>query len=680
MPSESRHQGNVVSYNTERGYGFIESKDFNQPLFFHFTYLEGVENNPLYRELYNGDDIKKILVSFVAHQEERGLQARQIRIASEFADLDDFIKSPKALDPNALNEFIKIATMSGIIHIDNDPGLAQFTVQRIIHSPEKWTNLVNLARDWILAVENFKNIISSTKNDHLARCAENLIRVFGFDPLGKIDVQSAIPCGIQFIDNIASPLRVFRETKNTSLNIFPDFAALERAHKKDHNFVISNRSEFKLVVLLDETGLDYEEFRQREDVSFALIKQNTIIQSVVMDKEQLPIILGRSLRKVLPIEKLQPYQVGSEYDPSIFSGRSREREKILEDIFGNYAIYGGRKIGKTWFLKDIRSRCLREPYKSIYLPFYVSLQSAKTPDDAALSVIDVLEEFTNTTSLTEAKNPLSGLVNAIRKVNKESGKTVLLALDELDYILKRDVEGDFFGKLRGLQQTYPGTCKFIFAGFKELIYAFSDVASNNPFAHWIGKNHFPLGCLDEQDLQSLIVSPLRWAGYEFSSQSVVKTIYGLTSGHPYYTQSLCHTLVSANLEKDSLKLNSDKIEQLASDEFFTEVFDIFLLNLSALQLLIGKVFSTYSSGDAIPFSDVQIAKALKEKFGFDFTQGQIREQMKILQACSVFTNTAEGYKPVIQRINQEFFKKQNDDDLAYTYLKEVEKRNLKNEV
>jgi len=129
----------------------------------------------------------------------------------------------------------------------------------------------------------------------------------------------------------------------------------------------------------------------------------------------------------------------------------------------------------------------------------------------------------------------------------------------------------------------------------------------------------------------------------------------------------------SNFDKDPLKLNSNKIEQLASDEFFTEVFDIFLLNLSALQLLIGKVFSSTTSEDIIPFSEIQISNALREKFGFDFTQGQIREQMKILQACSVFTNTADGYKPVIQRINQEFFKKQSDEDLAYTYLKEIEK-------
>jgi hypothetical protein len=361
---------------------------------------------------------------------------------------------------------------------------------------------------------------------------------------------------------------------------------------------------------------------------------------------------------------LQPYQVGSEYDPIIFSGRAGEREKILEDSGGNFAIYGGRKIGKTWFLKDICSWCRkREPYTSQYLPFYVSLQSAQSPSDAAALIIEAMEENTAQV-LTEASNPLTGLINTIRKVNKESGKTVLLALDELDDILRKDVSGELFGRLRGLQQTYPGVCKFIFAGFKELIYAFSDVATNNPFAHWIGKNHFPLGCLGEDDLQSLIVTPLRWVGYEFESKSTVKAIFELTSGHPYYTQSFCHTIVNTRFEKEPLQLNDQKIAKLASEEFFTEIFDIFLANLSALQLLIGKVFSERE----LPFSEQDIVDGLKTKFGFEFTQGQIRNEMKILQACSVFTKSSSGYLPVMQTINQEFFRLQSDDDLAYNYL------------
>jgi hypothetical protein len=241
--------------------------------------------------------------------------------------------------------------------------------------------------------------------------------------------------------------------------------------------------------------------------------------------------------------------------------------------------------------------------------------------------------------------------------------------------LKNDLDGDFFGSLRKFQSNAEsGTCKFIFAGFKGLINAFSDILSNNPFANWIGKNHFPLVCLHEHDLKNLIVPPLKWAGYDFDEELIIKTIFGLTSGHPYYTQSLCYTIVNAKFddEKNPYRLLPKNIEQLASDEFFTEVFDIFLLNLNPLQLLIGKVFSPDVPGEVEPFSENQIVKALKDKFGLSFSQKQIIEQMKILQACSVFTKSAAGYKPVIQRINQEFFKTQDDESLALNYLEDIE--------
>ena len=262
------------------------------------------------------------------------------------------------------------------------------------------------------------------------------------------------------------------------------------------------------------------------------------------------------------------------------------------------------------------------------------------------------------------------MANSIKKIHKESGKTVLLALDELDDLLGKDDSDELFGKLRGLQQTYPGTCKFVFAGFKNLIHAFSDVATNNPFANWIGRNHFPLGCLNEQDLESLIVRPLKWAGYDFNENQIVRIIYDLTSGHPYYTQSLCYAIVNTRFSENPLHLTAEKLETLASNDFFLDVFDIFLLNLSNLQLLIGKVFSTETGEPSKPFSEAEIIKALKNKFGFDFSHRQIREEMKILQACSVFSKSASGYYPVMQRINQEFFQRQVDEDLAIQYFLE----------
>lgn len=662
--AETRHEGIIASYKFDRGFGFIQSQDFQQPLFFHYTFLEGVKEGILYNEIYNNPEgISSLRVSFTVFNDDRGLQARQIQIVNPFAELDSFIKSHQALEYNAKDIFFKLLSFLAVCHIDSDPTLTQFVVQRIIKSPQKWNELVVLAKEWAKVREKI-GVSPSTNIDSLTSFTKKIVGALKFDAVGEPESYPSIPYTLQHIEKIDSPLRLFREAKNCSVVIFPDVSSLLRAYNTNISLFISTKDALKFIVFLDEKGL--EDVKLQDYQRVIILKQTTIIQAITMNEEEYSVILGRNLRDRLSLERIQPYRVGSEYDPSIFSGRAKEREKILEDSSGNFAIYGGRKIGKTWFLKDVCSWCnKREPYSSQYIPFYISLQSAQNPSDAAFLMIEAMEEFTDQV-LTEATNPITGLVNTIRKVNKESGKIVLLALDELDDILRKDSSGELFGKMRGLQQTYPGVCKFIFAGFKELIHAFSDEATNNPFAHWIGKNHFPLGCLGEDDLQSLIVAPLKWTGFDFETTTIVKAIFELTSGHPYYTQSLCYSIANARFEKEPLQLNPQKIKNLASDDFFTEVFDIFLANLSALQLLIGKVFSEKNG----PFSEQDIVDALRVKFGFEFTQGQIRYEMKILQACSVFIRTSAGYLPVMQTINQEFFKLQNDDELAYYYLRD----------
>ena len=81
-------------------------------------------------------------------------------------------------------------------------------------------------------------------------------------------------------------------------------------------------------------------------------------------------------------------------------------------------------------------------------------------------------------------------------------------------------------------------------------------------------------------------------------------------------------------------------------------------------MLIGKI---YADSEAA-FSDSDVVALLKSRFDIDMSEQRIREEMKILQACSVFIRSAHGYRPLMQRINQEFFKHQDDVELALDYL------------
>ena len=372
MPPEVRLEGYIASYNKERGFGFIKADGLEQPLFFHYSFLEGEEEGAIYQKLYSGEDLKTLRVSFTTNSDERGLRAKQIRLVSEFSEIEEFIKSPNATGSEAIDQFFSIATLPAISFIESDEGLTRLTVQRIIRSPEKWGELTSLAKEWVEAIQNLK-FASLTVSP--GQFPTMLVKLLKMVPDGQPEIDSTIPCVIQFVERIDCPLRIFREAQNHSIIVLPNVDALQRALKKNQgSLIVSSRDILRLVVLLDESGVVNATIKTYQEHRIILIRQSTIMKVILGSDDDYPVIMGRNLRKALPIEKLQPYQVGSEYDSSIFSGRLRERERILEDASGNYAIYGGRKIGKTWFLKDICNACRgKTQYSSIYIPYYVSL-------------------------------------------------------------------------------------------------------------------------------------------------------------------------------------------------------------------------------------------------------------------------------------------------------------------
>lgn len=667
MPDEKRrYKGHVAIYNRERGFGFIQSEAFQEPLWFHYTFIDGEDANELYEALNTRADLQTIKVSFETSQQDlRGPQARAIHRLSDFPELEELLKFSNPKDRELIDKFSELATIPALLHVEQSSSLTRYVVSKIVRSAKSWEDLTKLARQWAEALSIFEIPAKFQHENYrlLIDLIQSVTNALRFEVRQDPELLPLVPAVVQPLAKPLSPLRCFRECDEVSLVVLQSAAMVTHMLKTSPSFVGSTKLHIKLLILLDSDDASTDFVQKAGGTDIIIIRPETIIRLILSSDEDYPVLLGRRLRATLPLHRLQPYEVGREYSESVFAGRALERRRILDNPESNHAVYGGRKIGKTWFLKDIVHWCEKEPYSSMYQPFYVSLQSAESVEDAVSMIQDKITDQLDISS-SLARDTVFGMSNILRKAHKLTGKTVLLALDEIDDVLKSAHYYVLFARLRQLQQTYPGAFKYIFAGFKELIHAFSDVASNNPFANWIGKNHFPLGCLTEADLQSLIVTPLRCVGLDFKSAEIVQAIFALTSGHPYYTQSLCHSLVSARLGQNSSNLSAQHIERLATEEFLDEVFDIFVANLSPLQMLIGKVFAEREG----VFSDDDIIQALHDRFGLEITKRDLREEMKILQACSVFARQEGGYHPVLQRINHEFFSRQDDISLALLHL------------
>lgn len=662
-----RYEGSIAMYNRDRGFGFIHCKNFEEPLWFHYTYIQGAENSDLYTDLHSLAEVTGIPVSFLFSQGDRGPQARSIRRLGPFAEMEDLLISAGSSTEDVRERFLDLVSMQALAYIDTSQGLSQSVVSRVIRSATPWGRLSALARQWMTV----SSLLTSGRfrvepaMQAVTEFSSSLSNCLGFEVLSSPDLRAEIPAIIQPLVAGQVPLRCFREAQNVHLVVLPDSKALEAVLRKNLKFIRVENNQMRMVVLLDETDTIQELTAAFPDLSVMLVSQRTIVEAV-LNEERLPRIVGRNLRTALPLYKLQPYEVGAAYNESVFAGRSLERARILEVRDSNHAIYGGRKIGKTWFLKDICYRCQEAPFISTYYPLYVSLQSAENVSDAVEMIQESIVHYLNI-DLPDTDDPVTRLGGLLHKTHRVTEKTVLLALDEIDDVLRLEGSYRFFGRLRQIQHTFPGAFKYIFAGFKELIRRLHAELSNDPFANWIGKNHFALGCLTEMDLQSLIVAPLQWLGFDFQPSLLVEKVFELTSGHPYYTQALCSSIVTTRSRASTI--DNRNIERLASEEFFHDIFDIFTANLSTLQLLIGKIFTEREGA----FSDSDIVEAFKRRFDLTFDERRVRQEMTILQACSVFTREGLGYKPLMQRINKEFFTRQDDYELALRYLESQER-------
>jgi cold shock CspA family protein len=722
-----RYHGKIVSYNRARGFGFIdrlpgERFPLDKALFFHYSHIEYGRDSPLYALLpdhsMDSDSVEKLIspieVSFEVRIGEKGYHAFNIRLRkSTSSPIQDLIRLfeiverdgdsatdrfARSVSESVLKDPVVEAVREGgdeLIHLvedrakrvsqqdedsrarttqtrveprtaGQDTTLQQLILARISGSSHTWDDVVTIATQWSKVNTIIRRPLTWSRGDLelLNSVAESLARSLKFQPQSSFDFVRTIPAFVKPLVPLRSPIRYLRETGGISLIMVLNAGDLVQAIEAESIFSSGESSmSVKLVVLLEEGENIDTSLPESLGPGILLVRQQAIIQALANSHLSAPMISGRVFRAMLPIDMMQPYEVGSSYSPSVFVGRAKERESILARVDCNYAVYGGRKIGKTWFLKDVCHLCEREPYSSIYTPFYVSLQSVENVEDAASAILMDIHHHLRLAE-SQAQDPLTRLRNTLLRVHRITGKTVLLSLDEVDSVLGVDRHHRLFGKLRQLQETYPQAFKFVFAGFKELIHAFSDESSNNPFVNWIGRNHGSLRCLSEDELWSLVVDPLRWVGLDFNAEEIVAKVFDLTSGHPYYAQSLCHSIVDRRLRHNANVLLPRNIDKIATEEFFHDIFDIFTLNLSPLQRLIGKI---YADSEAA-FSDSDVVALLKSRFDIDMSEQRIREEMKILQACSVFIRSAHGYRPLMQRINQEFFKHQDDVELALDYL------------
>ena len=258
----------------------------------------------------------------------------------------------------------------------------------------------------------------------------------------------------------------------------------------------------------------------------------------------------------LPFTCTKPYFTAAGLvPPEAFFGREGERRKI-RDRYGSCFVYGGRQLGKTALLHDVRA-AVHNPEQG-QLAEYIDLKArdvgiAEGPEQlwhvlwGSLKHLGVVEDGVPT---PRGRNRLVESVETAveRWLGKTQDRRLLVLLDEADAFLEADLknENSPFGvstRLKGLMDRTERRFKAILCGLHNVLR--NTDHANHPLAHF-GDPICVGPLLDNGDLRrarELVRNPMAAVGYTFESENLVTKILLWTNYYPSLIQVFCEALL-----------------------------------------------------------------------------------------------------------------------------------------
>ena len=298
-------------------------------------------------------------------------------------------------------------------------------------------------------------------------------------------------------------------------------------------------------------------------------------------------VLNRTISHYIDIDDIQPYDYYGEARGQMFFGRQKQLKRIMTRPERSFAVFGGRRIGKTSLLKKLQTELNRDSSNSA---IFLSAQGLQSNVDLCKKIIDVMLGPRFDPQARARATQLDYFAGFAKNFILRSGKRWTILIDEIDDFVYRDRERrhEVMATLRALDSELREACRFVFAGFR--------LSYESLLSHYSPARNFldpiVLQALDPESARELVLVPIEDdLGYHFADPDVADRVLDYASYHPCHIQRFCNLLLKHVHSQNRHTISENDIDDVFHDpEFRDGLLETFYWNTTPSQKLIIYLF------------------------------------------------------------------------------------------
>jgi len=353
-----------------------------------------------------------------------------------------------------------------------------------------------------------------------------------------------------------------------------------------------------------------------------------------------------------------PFYFGGVVSKEDFCNREKELDELKRDIYSgiNILIYSPRRFGKSSLLLKLKEELENEGVKVIFLDLFPVVDEkdfinryfdeiVKTLISKKEKIIQSLKELVNLNfninstikpdgsitfsisfSQKEKKTVLKEILEIPFAYASKNNTNVVIIFDEFQEIEKLGLEKE----IRTVIQNHGRKVSYLFSGSKKSILTqiFSD--KSRPFYKSVKK--FPLKEIALEEWIPFIQNKFEKTGKKIDEE-IIKEVFSLSRGFPYYIQHICYVLWEVSKEKvkkEDLEYSINLVLEREEDSFWEEWTNLPPSQKKALKIII------YTNGKNIYSKDIF--------FEFEITASQLKRAIEQLLKKDIITKEKDGYQ------------------------------------